>query len=191
MPVVGKAVTAAILTASPTLKGLVWFQMASGIGSAIAQWVRIPSNVVLAGSVNGTIGAGAVVGKFFMIPVPLPVAATVAASGLFGLLAPQMAAGVGLGVGIALNASAAYRGTATGAIGVDVSKVVFVNPISLIALITSNLAARQIRGPVAAQLAIGIGNGVSAMVATGGGTGVAAGVPGPSPGTGLSRSSLF
>ena len=191
MPILAPALTTAILTANPTMVGPVWMQMATAVGIAVQTWALIPANVVLIGSVNGTVGAGAVTGKFFMVPAPLPVSLAVTSVGLVGPVAAQMALAVGTGVGITLNASGAYVGTATGAIGVDVSKVTFVNPAALTALITANFAAQGIVGPVSAQLAIGLGNGIAAMVATGGGTGVAAGAPGPSPGTGLSRSSLF
>lgn len=132
-----------------------------------------------------------VTGKFFLVPVPLPVNATVAATTLLGPSASLVATAVGVGVGGSLNASAGYRGTATGAIGADFSKVVFSNPVTLIGILTSNFASAGLRGPQAALLATGLGNGIAAMVLTGGGTGVAAGAPGPSPGTGVSRSALF
>ena len=191
MPIAAPAITAAILTSNPSLTGPAWMQTASAIGVAVQMWAVIPANVILVGSVNGTIGAGGVTGKFLMVPAPLPVSVSVAAAGLVGPKAAQMALAVGSGVGISLNATAGYVGTATGAIGIDISKVTFANPATLIALLTSNMAARGIVGPVAAQLSIGLGNGIAAMVLTGGGTGVAAGAPGPSPGTGITRSSLI
>lgn len=191
MPIAGPAIASAILAANPTLVGTAWFQTAAGIGMGVSQWAVIPANIVLVGSVAGAVGGGVVTGKYTLNPSPLPVSATVAAVGLLGLEASQVALAVGLGVGFSLNASAGYVGTSVGAIGADVSKVTFVNPISLIALITANLASQGIVGPLAAQLSTGLGNGIAAMVLTGGGIGVATGIPGPAPGIGVSRSSLF
>lgn len=191
MPLAAPAITSAILGANPSLVGPAWVQTTTALGIAIQTWAVIPANVVLIGSVSGTVGGGAVTGKFFMNPAPLPVSGAMAAAGLVGPQSQQVALAVGTGVGTSFNASAGYVGTSVGAIGVDVSKVTFANPATLIALITSNFAAVGIAGPVAAQLAVGLGNGIAAMVATGGGTGVAAGAPGPSPGTGVTRSSLF
>jgi hypothetical protein len=171
--------------------GPLWFQTATAIGIAVNTWAIVPANVVLVGSVNGTIGAGAVTGKFLMSPAPTPVNGAVAAAGLVGPLAQQIATAVGVGIGVSFNGAAAYVGTSTGAIGVDISKVTFANPATLIALLTSNFAAQGIVGPLSSQLAVGLGNGIAAMVLTGGGTGVAAGAPGPSPGTGVTRSSLI
>ena len=191
MPIAAPAITSAILGANPTLTGPAWVQTCTAIGIAVQTWAVIPANVILVGSVSGTVGGGAVTGKFFMQPVPLPVNAAVAAAGLLGIQSAQVASAVGLGVSSSLNASAIYVGTSAGAIGADISKVTFANPAALIALITANMAAQNIVGPVAAQLAIGLGNGIATMVATGGGTGAAVGAAGPAPGTGVSRSSLL
>lgn len=191
MPITAPAITSAILAANPSLTGPAWIQTCTAIGISVQAWAVIPANVVLVGSVNGAVGGGAVTGKFFMQPVPLPVNAAVAAVGLLGLQAAQVALAVGTGVSTSLNASAIYVGTSAGAIGVDVSKVTAVNPAALVAILTANMAAQNMVGPIAAQLALGLGNGIAAMVATGGGTGAAVGAAGPAPGTGVSRSSLL
>lgn len=191
MPLAAPAITSAILGANPSLVGPAWIQTATAIGIAVQAWAVIPVNVVLVGSVSGAVGGGAVTGKFLMSPAPLPVSAAVAGAGLVGTQAQQVALAVGVGVGTSFNASAAYIGTSVGAIGVDVSKVTFANPAALIALLTANFTAQGVAGPIAPQLAVGLGNGIAAMVATGGGTGVAAGAAGPSPGTGVTRSSLL
>jgi hypothetical protein len=191
MALAAPAITSAILAANPSLVGPSWIQTATAVGIAVQTWAVIPANVVLIGSVSGAIGGGVVNGKFTMNPAPLPVSAACAAAGLVGPQSAQVALAVGSGVGVSFNAAGQYVGTATGAIGADISKVTFANPATLIALLTANLAAQGIAGPVAAQLAVGLGNGIAAMVLTGGGVGVVAGVPGPSPGTGITRSSLL
>jgi len=191
MPITAPAITSAILVANPSLAGPAWIQTATAIGIAVQTWAVTPANVVLVGSVSGAVGGGVVTGKFLMSPAPLPVSAAVAGAGLVGVQSSQVALAVGGGVGSSINASANYLGASVGAVGVDFSKVVFANPATLIALLVSNFSAQSIVGPAAAQLAVGLGNGIAAMVATGGGTGVAAGAAGPSPGTGVTRSSLF
>ena len=191
MPIAAPLISAAILQANPTLVGPSWVQTTLAIGIAVQTWAIIPANVVLIGSVSGVVGGGAVTGKFFMSPIPLPVNAAVAGVALLGVDAQQAALAIGLGVAAALNASALYVGTATGAVGVDISKVAFANPTTLIALLVANFAAQGLVGPLAAQFAVGVGNGIATMVLTGGGVGVAVGAPGPSPGTGVSRSGLI
>lgn len=191
MPIAAPAITAAILTAGPNLKGPEFAQIARAVGVSVQAWAVNPLNVVLVGAVAGTLGGGTVLGKFAMPPAPLPATAAMAAAGLLGPLGPQVATAVGLGVAAALNASAGYKGTSTGAIGADVSKVTLANPIPLIALLSANFTSIGLAGPVAAQLAVALGNGIAAMVLQGGGLGVAAGAPSPSPGTGVSKSGLF
>ena len=191
MPIAAPVITSAILAANPSLFGPSWISTATAVGIAVQTWAVIPANIVLVGSVSGAVGGGAVTGKFLMSPAPLPVSAAVAGVGLVGTDAQQVALAVGVGVGTSFNASAIYIGTSLGAIGVDISKVTFANPVTLIALLTANFAALGNVGPVSAQLAVGLGNGIAAMVATGGGIGVASGVPGPAPGTGVTRSSLL
>lgn len=191
MALAAPAITAAILAANPSLVGPVWIQTATAVGIAVQAWAVIPANVVLVGSVSGAVGGGVVTGKFSMNPAPLPVSAACAAAGLVGPQSAEVALAVGVGVGISFNTAGQYVGNSIGAIGADVSKVTFANPGTLIALLTANLTAQGIAGPVAAQLAVGLGNGIATMVLTGGGVGVATGVPGPSPGTGITRSNLL
>ena len=191
MPILAPVITSSIIAAAPTLNGPRWFQLASCIGQAVATWAVIPINVNISGVVTGTVGAGAVTGKMFFLPTPLPVPAMVAAAGFVGPSAVLLANGVGLGVSGALNASAGYVGVSAGAIGADVSKVVFANPETLITLLSSIFAANGFLGPLAPELATGIGAGIAELVMTGTGTGAAAGVPGPAPAAGTSKSSLF
>jgi hypothetical protein len=191
MAVTPQAVTAAIIAASPALKGPAWFQTCVGIGIGVVAWSAVPINVVMVGSVNGTLGGGAVTGKFVLPPVPAPVVASVAAGGLVGLSAPQIGAAVGLGIGTAYSASGQYIGQSVGAIGVDASKVVVANPATLTPSLIAGFAAQGLIGPAALQLAAALSPGIATMFLTGFGTGVAAGPTGPSPGTGISRSSII
>lgn len=191
MAVAPPAVAAAIMAAAPTLKGAAWFQLCTGIAIGVVAWSAVPANVVLVGSVNGTLGGGAVTGKFILPPVPLPAVASVSGVGLVGAAAPQISTAVGLGIGNAYSATGQYIGTSTGAIGADISKVVFANPATLTPLLVSSLAAQGVVGTAAIQLCGGLAPGIASMFLTGFGTGVAAGPTGPAPGTGISRSSVI
>lgn len=191
MPIAPPPITAAILTAGVGLTGRNFLSLASAVGRAVSVWSKFPTSVVLAGVVTGTVGGGLVTGKLFVFPSPLPLPATVPAAGFIGPSAPRLAAAIGLGVSNSLNAIAAYRGTATGAIGADVSKVIFADPVSLTSLMIGAMATFGLTGPQAPLLAAGLANGIATLMLTGTGTGVAAGAPGPSPSAGVSRSQLF
>jgi len=194
MAVTPQAVTAAIIAASPTLKGPAWLQACTGIGIGVVAWSIVPSNVVLVGSVNGTTGAGAVTGTF-KIPPPLPgtpppVVVSVAAAGLVGLNASQVGSAVQGGITTAYSAAGQYIGTSTGAIGADISKVVFANPATLTPALVSGMGSIGLVGPAALQLAAALAPGIATMFLTGVGVGTAAGPTGPAPGTGVSKSSI-
>lgn len=191
MPITPQAITAAIIAASPSLTGPTWSQLAAAIGIAVGRWAVTPSDVVCAGVVIGAVGGGAVTGKLYLPPVPLPISSSTAAAGLLGPIAPQMATAVGVGIGTSMTSSAGYIGVSVGAIGVDTSRIIFANPATLIAGLVSTFAAFNIKGPTAGSLAIGLGSGIATMFLTGTGAGVAVGGAGPSPGTGTSKSSLF
>ena len=191
MPVTPPAVTAAIISAGPLLKGPAWFQLATSIGIGVVGWSIIPANVFLTGNTTGTVGGGAVPGKLVIPPVPLPVVASLSAAGMIGLNAPQVATAVGIGIGTAYSASGAYVGASVGAIGANVSKVTFANPTTLVAALNLAMAAQGIIGPASKQLSVGLAPGIATMFLTGFGTGVAAGPAGPAPGTGVSTASII
>jgi len=179
------------MAAAPTLKGAAWFQLCTGIAVGVVSWSVVPSNVVLVGSVNGTLGGGVVTGKFVLPPVPLPAVASVAGAALVGAAAPQISTAVGVGIGNAYSATGQYVGTSTGAVGADISKVTVANPGTLVFSLLRSLAAQRIVGPAAVQLCTGLAPGIASMFLTGGGLGVAVGPTGPSPGTGVSKSSVL
>mgnify|MGYP000203271872 FL=1 len=191
MPVTPVAVTTAIIAAGPLLKGPAWFQLAAAIGVGVVGWSIIPVNVFLTGNTTGTIGGGVVTGKLVVPPIPLPVVGSLSAAGMIGLNAPQVAVAVGIGIGTAYSASGAYVGASVGAIGPNVSKVVFANPTTLVIALNLAMAAQGIIGPASKQLSVGLAPGIAAMFLTGFGTGVAAGPAGPAPGTGVSTASII
>lgn len=191
MPITAPIITSAILAAAPDLTGSSWALLAAAVGQAVQAWAILPLNVTLTGVVTGTVGGGSVTGKIFIPPSPLPLPATTLAAGFAGLKAPRIAAGIGIGVSTALNASGAYLGVTVGACGADVSKIVFVNPASLTGILIGCCNANGLNGPQTPLLASGIANGIATMFLTGTGIGTAIGFPGPVPGAGLSRSKLW
>lgn len=191
MAVTPPILAAAIIASAPTLRGPSWFQLCAGISVGVVSWAIVPSNVILSGSVNGTIGGGPVTGKFVIPPIPTPIVASVTGVGLVGISAPQIATAVGLGIGNAYSAAGQYIGVSTGAIGTDITKVVFSNPSSLVPVLVASLASQGMVGPAAVQLCSGIAPGVAAMFLTGFGTGVATGASGGIPGVGISKSNVL
>lgn len=190
MPIVGSALTTAIRLRGAML-GPDWLKVSAAVGSGVALWCRSQANVTLVGATAGAAGGGPVTGKFFMVPSSAPVLATVVASGLLGKDGRAVATAVGGGIGAYMNVAAGYRGQATGAIGADVSKVVFVRPGTLRAILRANFAAKGLRGVDGQKLASALATGIGIMFATGGGTGVATGPGGPAPSAGVTRSRLF
>ena len=191
MPITPQQVTAAILSASPTLTGPKWGSICTAIGQAIVPWSLTPGNVVLVGSTNGALGAGTVTGKFFLPFPPTLLVSSMSAGGLNGVVSPQMSVATALGIGAAYTSFAGYAGVSTGAIGVDTSKVTFANGAVLTGLLIPSFSANGLAGPVAAELASAMSTGIALGFATGYGTGVAAGAGGPMVGTGVSNSTLI
>lgn len=191
MAVTAPAVTTAILTAGPLLKGPTWFRLASAIGIGVTAWSRVPTNLVMVGSTTGTVGSGAVNGKFTLPPVPLPVTAALSSVGLVGPFAPQVAVAVGTGIGTAYSATGQYVGQSVGAVGSDVSKVTFANQAALISTLNAAMTAQGVAGPASKELSVGLGVGIASMFLTGVGTGTSVGPAGPVPGTGVSKSSVY
>lgn len=191
MPVTPPAVTGAIIAAGPMLKGPAWFQLSTAIGIAVVGWSVVPANVVMVGSTTGAAGGGQVTGKLVLPPFPLPVIGGLTGVGMVGLNAPQVGAAVGIGIGTAYSASGGYVGQSVGAIGADVSKVVFANPATLVANLNAAMAAQGIIGVASKQLSVGLASGIASMFLTGFGAGVSVGAGGPAPGIGVSRSSII
>ena len=172
------------------MTGQSWNALCNGIGSGVYKWAKNGANVVVLGSVNGTLGGGQVLGKFILPPIPAPVVGSVAAQ-MTGPTATQIATAVGIGIGTAYSAAGQYKGTSTGAVGADISKVVFANPAALTPLLIAGMASNGVNGIAAKQLAAALSPGIATMFMTGFGTGVAAGPTGPSPGTGVSKSKII
>lgn len=177
--------------ATSTLLGPTKIKLSKGISKSICTWAKLQSNVLVIGSTNGAAGAGQVQGKMFFVPNTVAMNVAFTSVGLNGPTARLLANGLAVGITTALNTTAQYRGSSTGAIGADVSKVVFANPATLIPLLKANLGSQQINGLSSNLLCTAISNGVVGIMLTGTGTGISVGGAGPAPSTGISRSKLY
>ena len=186
MAVTPAAVAAAIMAAGPSLQGPAFKQLCVGVGIGVVSWSVIPANLIVQGVVTGGLGVGTVNGKLVVPPNVAPIVASVSGVSLVGPSAAQVATAVGLGVANAYTATGQYTGAAT-AVGGDVSKVVFANPVTLVAALISGLASQGMVGPAASQLCSGLGTGLATMFLTGAGAGVSVGPTGfPGAGTSVS-----
>ena len=192
MPISGTAITTSIIAnGALSLRGPQFRRVAKVVGKSVATWIKLQTNVLILGSTNGAAGGGPVVGKLGFVPILPAMTAGFAASGLVGPSARKLAFAIAKGVSANLNITAGYRGQATGAIGADISKVVFANHPTLVAILRINMGSQMLFGISSTALCNGIATGVAAIVMTGFGTGVAAGPAGPVPMTGISRSKVF
>jgi hypothetical protein len=182
-----------MIAAGPDLIGPVWPRLALVLGTATYSWaITGTANLSLTGVTTGAGGAGAVAGKVFIVPAPLPVNAAAASAGLLGMDAARLARAVGVGLAVAFNASGQYVGVSSGVgAGVDVSKIVFANGPSLVGIITATAASQGLAGPDIPRLAGALGTGIAALMLTGTGAGVVAGPAGPAPTVGTSISQVF
>jgi|GEM_PF-2232230 len=166
-------------------------KIAGAVGTSVFAWLPQLQNVTSNGVTAGLSGLGTATGKLFFVPAGQVVSQLSAA----GLTGPSKAVGLAVELGLAkhLNARAQYLGTSIGvSSGVDVTKVSLSNPATLIGLLSSNLPAMGIAGPLAAQYATGLGVGIALLVQTGFGVGgVAPVTPAPLPGAGTSISTVF
>lgn len=166
--------------------------IASAVGTAVATWMRLPSNVVLQGVTVGVVGSGVVNGKLFVAGGAVLVVAALQEAGVAGPTSVGLGKVVGAGVVTAITSSAQYIGTSVGvSVGSDTSKVVFANALTLVTSLYGNLLARGMSGSVTPLLAKGLGNGISSLVATGYGLGGVSGAPSPTAGLGTSVGSVL
>lgn len=191
MPVNAANIALQIVAAGPKPGGPALAQFAAAVGAGVTAWVAA-GGVVIVGVSSGTAGTGAVVGKYTVVPNPLPVATALSGSGIVGVTAPTIATAVGIGVGTALNTDATYIGVCAGVgVGVDQVTAVYADIPSLTAALTSSMSAAGIVGPTAAAVAAGLATGIATLVMTGTGTGgVSSSVIGPSPAVAVSTSRL-
>lgn len=192
MPLEPTIISGAILTANPNLTGPTWLQFVALLSAAIAAWAQTPGNIVVNGVTTGAIGSGTVTGKLAVKPDPLPITSAEGAALLVGIVAPQVALAIGVGVANAFTAQAAYAGVSTGVgAGTDAVVGVVPNPATLTASITAVMASAGFVGVSVPQMAAALGIGIAGLLASGTtGVGAVTGVGGPSPAGGTSVSQV-
>lgn len=183
MALSGPTLAGAMILAGPEFIGPNGSRLFQAIGTAVHTWVVIPINVSLTGITTGQGGVGFVTGKLFMVPAVPAMAAALTAAGVTGLLAAGLARSVSMGLAAAFSASGTYTGPSIGvAIGVDTSKVIAANPMTLIPIMLASMASSLGgTGLSAPSVATGLSNGIAAQMLTVTGVGAVAGTPIPSP----------
>jgi hypothetical protein len=194
MAVVSAAITSAILAAGqgifPGSQNLP--RIASAVGKSIPSWLPLPTNVLVQGVTTGVLGGGTVNGKLFVTGGAALVVAGLASAGMTGPAASGLGAAVGSGVASVLNSTAQYFGSSPGVgVGSDVSKVSLSNSATLIGILLGNLQGSGVNGPLASQLATGLGTGIAGIVQTGFGFGGVTGSPSPIPAASTSLSTVL
>jgi hypothetical protein len=191
MPVIAPNIAAQVIAAGPKPGGPTLVQLATAVGAGVSAWVAA-NGVVLAGVSSGLVGAGAVTGKYAVVPNPLPVSAAMAAAGVVGVTAPTIAVAVGVGVGTALNIDATYVGACGGvSVGTDQIVTVYADVPTLTAALATAMASVGMVGPTVPQMAAALAAGIAGLVMTGTGTGVvSSAAAGPVPAVSASTSRL-
>lgn len=194
MAILSTAVTSAILTAGqgifPGSQNLP--KIAKAVGSALPKWIPLPTNVLVQGVTSGVLGGGTVNGKLFVTGGSAIVVAGLAQAGMSGPAASGLGSAVGSGVATAFNTGAQYTGSSPGVgVGSDTSKISLSNAGTLIPLLLGELQGVGVNGPLATQLATGLGTGIAQVVQTGFGFGAVAGSPSPIPAVSTSISTVF
>lgn len=194
MAVVSAAITSAILAAGqgifPGSQNLP--RIATAVGRSLPTWLPVPTNVLVQGVTTGVLGGGTVNGKLFVTGGAALVVAGLAAAGMTGPAASGLGTAVGSGVASVLNSTAQYTGSSPGVgVGSDVSKISLSNSGTLIAILLGNLQGAGVNGPLASQLATGLGTGIARIVQTGFGFGGVVGSPSPIPAVSTSLSTVL
>lgn len=185
MALTGPAIQAALEAsrgAGPfPLLGLTYSQIALAVGTAMQGWALAqPQNLALTGSTLGPAGSGIILApttRLVVPPDPVTVQAGLAAVGIVGPTSTSVSTAIAVGLSTVFGTLGQYTGTATVGAGPDVSKIVVANPATLAALMVPIFAGMVGPGPVSAQLATGLSNGIAALLLLGTGVGVV--TPGP------------
>lgn len=171
------------IQAASSFQGINWALYARWIGISTTTW--LPLGVQLQGVTTGTLGTGVVIGKFYLTPMPIAIPA------MTGINAPLLGVAVGMGIGAALTAEAAYVGVSTGVgVGTDVSLVQSANAGSLVSILQSTGITLGLTGVLMPALCSQLGVGIAGLLQTGTGVGSVAGPPSPTAGAGTSLSRI-
>lgn len=164
--------------------GINFHRLAVGIGVGVWIWaVGKPVNLALAGLATGPTGAGIITPFSSKLVIPLVPAIGIMrgaflAVGINGVLANPLAAIVATGICQSFNKHMSYTAPVTLGAGVDVSKVVVANPLTLAAILTGTLVGTFTgAGPSLPMLVSGLSAGICGALLLGTGSGRVVGVP--------------
>jgi len=173
------------------LEGYTFDKLAWAISFAVATWLKT-GGVLIKGVSTGTAGAGAInvpTTRLVLVSNPPLVIGGLMSAGMLGPLSVSLGMVVSKGLAKTFTKSGQYAGGVVGVgVGVDVSKAFVVNPPLLIAQLLAYMTAMMGAGPAAAQMATGLGTGISAHLLTLTGTGTVVGPPSPASAMGQSTS---
>lgn len=156
------------------------------ISTGISSWASIPSSITLNGLTSGVAGTGAVTGKLTVPANPTFYENAFVSAGLIGLKKSPLCVALSNAISIAFS-TAIYTGNSQGVgLGVDTSKVVSANSVSLISILNSTFASNGIGGINAPVLVSAISTGVVSQLMTGFGNGAVLGSPSIAPTVGSS-----
>lgn len=173
--------------AGPTpFLGVTFSQLTLALGASLNAWaVGQAQNVALTGSTFGAAGAGAifpVTTRIIIPPDPAPFVAGFAANGIVGPTSASLAVVLAVGLSSAFASLGQYSGVSSGvATGLDASKILFANPVTLNAILGPTLVSFVGPGPVSPQLALGLSIGICQWMLTGTGVGTVTPAPGAPP----------
>lgn len=164
-------ITQQILLAGETVQGPTIASLAGAIGDGVAAWIA-GGGVQLTGASAGAAGVGTILGRYYILPTPLPIIEGFTSIQVVGVNAGRLGAAIGLGLCAALNLEATYVGTASGVgSGVDTIQSVTGSAPALAIALSASFEGRGIMGATASQVKFGLVNGIAAMVSLGRGTG--------------------
>lgn len=154
---------------------------ALGLSTGVCAWaIGQPQNLALSGLATGVTGVGAVVPVTTRLTVPPTVSiiqSSLIGAGAAGPVSTNLAIVVTLGVSQAFSIYGQYSGLSpsVGA-GVDVSKVVIANSLTLIGILQQSFSVLGF-GPSLKMLSVGLGTGIANLLLSGTGIGTVIGTP--------------
>lgn len=191
MAINSPALIASIRGAYPHQGSKTFPSLASAVGLAVTQWVRVPTFVLMRGTSAGLLGSGTVTGKVLLKASGL-VAPALISVGIEASQAQEIGGAIEQGIASSFTGTAQYQGTSTSVgSGTDTSNVVLALAPPLVALLQAQLAGLGIQGPLAPLMARGLGSGISSLIQTARGVGGVVGVSSGLPGSGVSVSVLI
>lgn len=175
--------------ASGNFDGVIVPSLIEGIAESLFSWFLNPIEVALLGTTTGLLGVGSVQGTFSLITNPAIYVSAFNANGFNGTLVHSLASFFSESLVTIMEDFATYQAPVGAGSGADVSAFVTANPISLQALLETNLDLKfQLfsplgytgKGALLPSFTTALANAFSVHLLTATGTGIVVGVNDPS-----------